>query len=165
MALNAYLSVKGIKQGQIKGSVVQKGREGQIAVIAVDHEIVAPRDAATGLPTGKRQHKALTITKEIDKSTPLLLRALITNENLPEVILRFYSAGHTAPGGLEVNNYTVKLTNAHIASISEDMLNNKMEPGTRMPVLEEVSFTYEKIEWIWTEGAVTASDDWVAKQA
>jgi hypothetical protein len=33
-------------------------------------EVVSPRDAASGLPTGKRQHKPLTITKEIDKSSP-----------------------------------------------------------------------------------------------
>ena len=34
-ALNAYLKLKGQKQGEIKGSVTQKGREGAIAVIAV----------------------------------------------------------------------------------------------------------------------------------
>ena len=31
-------------------------------------KIVSPRDAASGLPTGKRQHKPITITKELDKS-------------------------------------------------------------------------------------------------
>jgi type VI secretion system secreted protein Hcp len=25
---------------------------------------------------------------------------------------------------------------------------------------EEVSFTYQKIQWIWTEGGITAQDDW-----
>ena len=72
MALNAYLSLKGQKQGQIKGSVTQKGREGKIMVIAYSHEIVSPRDTASELPTGKRMHKPLVITKELDKSTPLL---------------------------------------------------------------------------------------------
>lgn len=32
---------------------------------------VSPRDSASWLATGKRQHKPFTITKEIDKSTPL----------------------------------------------------------------------------------------------
>lgn len=36
--------------------------------------VVSPRDAASGLPTGKRQHAPVTITKELDKSTPLLSR-------------------------------------------------------------------------------------------
>ncbi|MCB2047736.1 MAG: type VI secretion system tube protein Hcp [Novosphingobium sp.] len=34
----------------------------------------APRDAASGLPTGKRQHKPMTVTKEVDKSSPMLAK-------------------------------------------------------------------------------------------
>ena len=36
MALNAYLHIKGQKSGDIKGSVIQKGQEGKIMVIAAD---------------------------------------------------------------------------------------------------------------------------------
>jgi type VI secretion system secreted protein Hcp len=89
MALNAYLKLKGQTQGDIKGSVTQKGREDSIMVIAYSHEVVSPRDAASGLPTGKRQHKPLVITKELDKSTPLLYQCLVTNENIPTWKLEF----------------------------------------------------------------------------
>ena len=65
MALNAYLKLKGQKQGDIKGSVTQKGREGKIMVIAASHDVLSPRDAASGLPTGKRMHKPFVITKVI----------------------------------------------------------------------------------------------------
>ena len=47
MALNAFMRLKGQKQGVIKGSVAQKGREESIMVIAVSHEIVSPRDPAS----------------------------------------------------------------------------------------------------------------------
>jgi len=143
MALNAYLTLKGQKQGPINGGVIQKGREGSIAVYAVEHGVLSARDAASGLPTGKRQHKPLTITKETDKASPLLFRALVTNETLTEVGLKFFAAH--ANGG-ETNHYTIKLTNAVIVSIDTDMQNNKSDPGTRLPVLEQVSFTYQKIE-------------------
>ena len=159
MALNAYLTVKGQKQGQIKGGVTQKGREAWIAVYAFHHEIISPRDSASGLPTGKRQHKPITITKEIDKSTPLLFQALVSNENLTEVIIRFYAPDNKGTG-VEKLVYTIKLTNATIGSIAEDMLNNKTEDGIRMPVLEMISFAYQKIEWVWTDGGITANDDW-----
>lgn len=76
MALNAYLKLKGQKQGDVKGSVTQKGRENKIMVIAVSHEVVSPRDMASGLPSGKRQHKPFLVTKELDKSSPLLYKAL-----------------------------------------------------------------------------------------
>ncbi len=42
--------------------------------IDFEQEIVSPRDASSGLPTGKRMHKPFTITKELDKSSPELAR-------------------------------------------------------------------------------------------
>lgn len=159
MALNAYLSLKGAKQGQIKGGVTLKGREGSIAVYEFHHEIISPRDAASGLPTGKRMHKPFVITKEIDKSTPLLHIALAGNEVLSEVIVRFYSP---LANGEEQQTYTIKLTNASIASIANDMSLNKVDPGIKLPVLETVSFAYQKIEWTWVDGSIVASDSWSA---
>jgi type VI secretion system secreted protein Hcp len=162
MALNAYLNLKGQKQGDIKGSVTQKGREGKIMVIAVSHEIVSPRDAASGLPTGKRQHKPYTITKELDKSSPLLYNALVNNENIPEWQLQFWTPQLSAAGGsgAEKQHYTVKLTNANIASIRMILLNNKNPELTRYAESEEIAFTYQKIEWTWVDGGITALDDW-----
>jgi type VI secretion system secreted protein Hcp len=162
MALNAYLNLKGQKQGQIKGSVTQKGREGKIMVIAVSHEIVSPRDAASGLPTGKRQHKPFVITKELDKSSPLLYNALVNNENITEFVLQFWSPkqGAATGAGVEFQHYTVKLTNANIADIRFIMLNNKNPELMRYAEYEEIAFTYQKIEWTWTDGGITSQDDW-----
>ncbi len=39
-------------------------------------QITSPRDAASGLPTGKRMHKPFVITKELDKSSPKLAEAV-----------------------------------------------------------------------------------------
>src|SRR4051794_22487380 len=58
-----------------------------ITVTGLSHEIVSPRDPASGLPTGKRMHKPFVITKEMDKSSPLLLNALNQNENLTSVLI------------------------------------------------------------------------------
>ena len=163
MALNAYLKLKGQKQGEIKGSVTQKGRENKIMVIAVSHEIVSPRDPASGLPTGKRMHKPFVITKELDKSSPLLYTALCTNENITEFELQFWSPqmrASAAGAGAEVQNYKVKLTNASIVDISFRMLNNKNPELVKFAEYEEVSFTYQKIEWTWVDGGIMSSDDW-----
>src|SRR6476659_9521344 len=122
MALNAYLKLKGQKQGEIKGSVTQKGRENKIMVIAVSHEIISPRDAASGLPTGKRMHKPFVITKELDQSSPLLYNMLVTNENIVSWELQFW---RPSPTGAEEQHYTIQLTNANITTIDFRMLNNK----------------------------------------
>ncbi len=157
MALNAYLKLKGQKQGEIKGSITQKGRENKIAVIAVSHEVISPRDPASGLPTGKRMHKPFVITKELDKSTPLLFNALTNNENIPEWELQFWRPSGT---GAEQQHYTVKLTNANVASINFRMSNNKHPDLMKFAEYEEIAFTYQKIEWTWVDGGITAMDDW-----
>lgn len=164
MALNAYLALKGQQQGQIKGSVIQKGRENQIAVYGFMHEITSPRDASSGLATGKRQHRPLLITKEIDKSSPLLMKALVSNENITEFILNFYAPIRQSPSGSgnEAHIYSIRLINAFISGIDQDMSLNKVEPGISLPVLESVSFVYQKIEWTWVEGGHYAQDDWNA---
>ena len=157
MALNAYLKLKGQTQGEIKGSVTQKGREGKIMVIAVSHEIMSPRDPASGLPTGKRMHKPFVITKELDKSSPLLYNVLVNNENITEWETQFWQPSAT---GAEVQHYTVKLINANIASIHFRMLNNKNPELMKYAEYEEIAFTYQKIIWTWTQGGITAEDDW-----
>jgi type VI secretion system secreted protein Hcp len=160
MALNAYLKIKGQKTGEVKGSVTQKGCQGKIMVIAASHEIVSPRDAASGLPTGKPTHKPFTITKESDQASPVLYNMLVNNENILEWELQFWSP--SAATGQEIQSHTVKLVNANIASIKFFMPNTKNPELTRYVEYEDITFTYRKIIWTWNDGGITASDDWVS---
>jgi type VI secretion system secreted protein Hcp len=157
MAFNAYLTLKGQKQGDIHGSVNQKGREGSILVHSFNHAVISPRDPTSGLPTGKRQHQPIVILKEIDQSTPPLWNALVNNENLIAWELKFWAP---AANGTETQIYTITLTNASIASIREYMVDNEDPAKAKLPLLQEISFTYQKIEWVWTKGEITAQDDW-----
>jgi type VI secretion system secreted protein Hcp len=159
MAFNAYLILKGQKQGAINGGVIQKGREGSILVHSFSNEIVSPRDPQSGLPTGKRTHKPIHILKEVDRASPLLWNALVTNENLTQWVLKFWSPSAT---GVEKQIYTIELVNASIASMREYMPDNEDPAKAKLPLLEELSFTYQKIEWTWMDPTVSASDDWEA---
>jgi type VI secretion system secreted protein Hcp len=145
MALNAYMTIKGSKQGQINGSVTQKGREGMILVHSFSNAIVSPRDPASGLPTGKRMHKPLFFLKEVDKSSPLLWNVLTTNENLTSVQIQFWSPANAAAGtgvGIEKQVYTVTLTNASIASMEQSMPSNVDPTTAKLSLQEEISLTY-----------------------
>ena len=64
-----------------------KNGKPMIEIYGFSHEVIAPRDAASGVATGKRQHKPLTITKEIDASSPLLFNLKKTGRVLPEVFV------------------------------------------------------------------------------
>ena len=51
-----------------KVSVVKINSTEDGCSIVVGNEIISPRDAASGMPTGKRMHKPFVITKELDVS-------------------------------------------------------------------------------------------------
>lgn len=157
MALNAYLRLTGETQGEIKGSVTQAGREDSIEIYGWNHEVLSPRDAASGLPTGKRQHKPLTIVKPVDKATPLLMNLLTNNENVTDWELRCWRPSRS---GREEQYYTVQLTNANVATIRTEQLNNKYPENMQHELREYVSFTYQKIIWTFEDGGITAEDDW-----
>ncbi|WP_437707643.1 type VI secretion system tube protein TssD [Sorangium sp. So ce448] len=158
MPLSAYLRLVGERQGEIRGSVTQKGREGSILVTEVFHSLVGPRDPVTGRPTGKRMHKPFIVTKDLDRSTPLLLSILSHNESIPRWELQFY---RSIAIGVEKPVFTVQLTNANISSIQFHMLNVRNPGQSRLPEQEEVAFTYQKVVWTWNDGGVSAEDDWL----
>lgn len=160
MAFTAYLKLKGQKSGEIKGSSTRRGRVGSIAVIACDHQVISPRDIQSGLPTGQRQHRPLVITKEVDAASPLLWNVLCTNENISSFELRFWEAG---PTGTENQYFTIVLTNANIASIHFSMPDNTHKDSSALREREEIAFTYQKIEWRYEKGGITALDDWEAR--
>ena len=157
MASSGYLTLAGKTQGPITGGVTIKGREGSILVHSFENEILSPRDPTTGQPTGKREHEPFVILKEIDKSSPKLWTALVTNEVLTTWVLRFWAADAK---GMEQEIYTITLTNANISSVREYMVDNLTAADANLPMLEEVTFTYQKIQWTWTDGGITAVDDW-----
>lgn len=157
MALNAHVTLVGETQGKIEGSVTQAGREGTLEVYGFTHELTAERDAASGLPTGKRQHKPLTITKPVDKASPLLQQALVTNENITEWAIRFYRPERT---GKEEQYYTITLENATVVNMRTEQLNTQYPENGSHAVREHVSFTYEKITWTNENEGTSAQDFW-----
>jgi type VI secretion system secreted protein Hcp len=131
------MKVTGSKQGVFKGDDVTLDRRGVglIVLSGYQFELVSPRDAASGQATGKRQYKPLTITHELGGSSPQFLAAASTNENLSSVVINFYRSD---PSGKDVNYYRVTLTNASISDVRQYTGNSS--------VLEDVSFTFQKVE-------------------
>ena len=132
-ALHATIQIVGSQQGAFTQTPVPIG--------GLDHEIVSPRDVATGQASGRRQHKPITFVKVMGAPTPMLLNALVNNENLPTVKIAITD-------GTSNTVMTIELTNASVAS------------WTQVGDHERVSMTYQKITWTWLDGGITAEDDW-----
>jgi type VI secretion system secreted protein Hcp len=134
-AVNAYMTVKGAKQGPIKGDAMSDS----IKLISV------VRDTPTGMSTGRRMHATITIVREVDAASPKFATALSTNESLSEVVITFEGA----TGGAKTAQKIV-LTNATILSIRKAGRN------------EQITLDYQAIQVTWSDGGKTATDDWEA---
>jgi type VI secretion system secreted protein Hcp len=153
MPTTAYLTLTGKAQGAIKGNVTAEGREGAIALLAVEYEISSPFDPTTGQSSGKRQHKPIVVTKAIDDTSPSLLKALVTNEVLTTVKIDFWRpAPETA-----TPYFSISLTNAIVSDVT---LNSSADEATSE--IEQLQFVYQRIVWTWTANGTSAQDDWNA---
>lgn len=129
-----------------KSGVIIADRDPQVLCVTFAHSIVSPRDAATGLPTGKRMHKPVTcMVKGFRKPLVKLFGALKQNENLTAV--KFSFGGAKATGRID-------LLNADVAAI-ETMTD---PTGTYYAI----SFTYQKITWTDPRTNTVVTDGWEA---
>jgi type VI secretion system secreted protein Hcp len=159
MALTAYAKVTGKSQGEIKGDCPQGGdKKDRILLYSVEHSVEIPTDTHSGLPTGQRIHRPLTMLKHKDQATPKLFKACCTGENC-NVELDYYRIMET---GIEEKYFTVKLEEAIVVTMRE------FTPTTFLPEnkpyydMEEVSFTYAKITWTYNNGNIEFTDNWKA---
>lgn len=157
MAYEFYVTIKGTKQPNFKGESNRKIGEGKIAGLGLQHEIKSPRDLATGQASGKRQHAPITITKEWGAATPQIMQALCTNEVLKSVLFEFV---RTNPEGVEEVHYTITLANATISNVKQYVGDTRHDNASDTHELEDVSFTYERIEWDNKWDKTTAFDSW-----
>lgn len=108
--------------------------------------IAVPRDSATGLGTARRQIEPLECTKRIDRASPQLLSALLSNEPLTNVTFRFVQRAAT---GVETVVYSVVLTNALVASVRQFLDADGLAQ-------EEVTFAYQQGTVTFEQGGVSA---------
>jgi type VI protein secretion system component Hcp len=119
-AVDAFMTVKGVKQGSIKGDAISEN-----------------------IPLVSVVRATITITKEIDRSSPKLAMASSSNEMLSEVAITFRGGSGDAKAAQKI-----VLTNATIMSIRKSGGN------------EQITFEYQAIEVTYAKGGKTMMDDW-----
>ena len=161
MAVEVALSLVGEAQGPLKGSLTSPGRQGAIRVTGVDHVVRSILDIVTGQPVAKRAHGPITVTKEVDASTPQLHLAWSKNESFTTWRLDFHAADST---GQDVSYYVIELSSARVSRIQLAMPNTLVAANIAASVHESVSFVYDKITWSWLPGNISAEDAWAVEQ-
>lgn len=149
---NQKLSKKGYDYYQSQSSYSVSSLDNSVI------EVISPRDAASGMPTGKRQHKPITLKREVDKATPVLLSSTSRPKTITE-----RSTGLESGGG------------AGKATYKEFTLTKRCGGESTRYTLVDGTCTIPtgdcpdgdcllKISWTWADGtASTASDTGIAR--
>ncbi len=135
--VNAYMTVKGDKQGLIKS---ESGTD-RIQLI----NVVRNFPMGSGMPANPGMHSTITVTKKVDMASSKLAAAASSHETLSEVVITFEGHSDDAKAAQKI-----VLTNATISNIHWWGGN------------EEVTFEYQNIEVTYANGGKTATDDWNA---
>jgi len=156
MPMPGNLTITGEVQGQIEGSCELEDREGTILVQAFDHIVEIPTDDR-GIASGRRAHRPMTMTKEIDRSTPMLYQALCTGELLTDVKLDWYRLDGS---GDEELYFSIELQNAMITRIHPWVPNVLNPANANLRHMEDISIAYERIIWTWEPDGIEFEDQW-----
>ncbi len=141
MANIIWLTLQGRNQGLISagcasldsiGNKSQSGHRDQIMVMTVNHGLSRALNV---------NHQCLTFVKPLDKSSPLLGKAICENEVL-DCEFSFY---RTNPSGLNECYYLLKLLNARISSIHLQV--PRVIDDSKGQPEEIIELSYESINW------------------
>ena len=170
MSQPAYLTISGTTQGNISqgaftaqsvGNIYQEGHADEVFCQSFSYHVTIPRDPQSGAPTGQRVHQPASFIKYVDKSSPLLLQAIASGEIL-QITANFY---RTSTAGKQEKYYTLQFTDALLIDFKQytpialDPANNPYRD------MEEIHFTYRKIEATHEVAGTSGSDDWRAPKS
>lgn len=142
-----------------ESTITSLDRENTIECFSFGESVYTPVDAATGLASGKRQHRPITVTKTVDKSSPLLWKAWSENAPVTRAEFMFFRPA-AGGGGQEEKFLTILLEGGAIVAMSTGSEDPTVGGAGAPPTLESVTFTYQQITWTYEIGGVTHTDVW-----
>ena len=154
--VHLYLKANGI---DVQGESTQTslGRENSIECLYYEQAVTTAREAGSGMATGRRQYQPLMIRKRIDKSSPLIAKALTENQVI-EGQFKFFRPNPSGDGTTE-QFYTVEIKQGRVASIKQINPDTIQPASSTEPPVEEVTFVFHTIAWTFTEGGITHEDE------
>lgn len=150
-AENVYLNLKA-NGSDIQGesTVTSMGRANSIECMAFEFAVEINRTGATA--TGRRTYEPIRFVKRIDKSSPLLYKALTQNE-VVEGKFRFFRPSPN--DGTTQHFYTIEFKNGRIASV-RNLVDNLARPN--LAPTEEVTIVFQSITWTYEIGGISHHD-------
>lgn len=157
MTVHLYLTANGTK---IDGdsSILSLERENSIECLSFSDAVRTAREASSGTASGERTYEPIRIVKRIDKSSPLIAKALCNNEVI-EGTFKFFRPNPAGDGTTE-QFFTVVIEEARVASVMRVSPDTIDPASSSAPPTEEVSFVFGKIRWTYEPDGVEHEDHW-----
>lgn len=155
--VHLYLKANGV---DIQGESTQfsLGREGSIECLQFKDNVRTARELGSRAAVGRRVHEPIEIVKRIDKSSPLLAKALCRNERI-DAEFKFFRPNPNGDGTTE-QFFTVKIENGRIDAIAR-FSPNALDPAeAKAPPMETVRLVYHTITWIYMPTGAEFVDSW-----
>lgn len=141
MAFDAFLKVK-----DIPGESTDDKHKDWIEILGYRHGLEQPTSGSVssgGSRTAERvDHDNFVVSKTLDKATPKLALACCNGTHIGEVTLALCRAGGDKQKYMEYKMSDVIVQSLHPSGSAD---------GEDKLPMEEVGFTYGKIEWTYTE--------------
>jgi type VI secretion system secreted protein Hcp len=166
MPTPAYMTIEGANQGDISsgassadsiGTLSKASQENAIQVQEFEMVVTVPKDPQSGQPTGQRVHKGARFVKVFDKSSPLLLQAIATGEQLTKVTAKFF---RTAPTGEQEEYYTIELEEAVLTDYRPYFPLALDANNASISHMEEITMSYKKINVTHEIAGTQGGDSW-----
>jgi type VI secretion system secreted protein Hcp len=141
-----YLTINSEVNGPVPGPSVYKLAPDTIEVLEVRHEVRHDYNAKHGTVDGDRKHSPFVVIKSVDMTSPTLNKICCDGERILDMTLQYFVQDGQSPD--PVPYFSWKLTDAYITSVKPIPARTLSEEVNQSyDLLEEVSFSYQKIEW------------------
>ncbi len=159
MAETVHLHLKSNGQA-IEGESTQTdlGREKSIECLMFKDNVRTARELGSRAAVGRRVHEPIEIIKRIDKSSPLLAKALCRNEKIEGQFLFFRP--NPAGDGTTEQFFTVEIQNGRVDSIERISPNAHDPAASNAPPMEIVRMVYHTIRWVYVPTGAEYVDTW-----
>ena len=159
MAERIALKLHGQKQNDMNGENPQTtlDRENTIEVLSLTQTVKIAFDRATLQATGRRFYEPLEFTKPMDRSTPMLIQAVTTNEAVDGEFLWY----RLNSNGQDEKFFSLKFTGGRIAESTLKLPDVLSAPSSGFPPVQVCTLVANHMEWTYIDAGISTSDDWV----
>lgn len=137
-------------------SVSTLERANKLEVLSLEQTVSRAFDRATLQATGRRIYAPIRFTKRLDRSTPLLRKALINNE-VVEGNFRWFRPNPTGDGTTQ-HFMTLSFTQGRITKCVLRLPDTLGADTATLPPLEEIEMTAGTWTWTWVPGSIEFQD-------